>query len=439
MSMDAETGFESSPIANPKGFDGELSAHSPSGPEPVSGAARDRCSLRTIGLYDAYLSTLGGGELVLAVLAEVLEDLSPRARITILTLDERSISLEQLVARFGVSLKRTEVRILPRERRRLVAPVRPIRRFLSEQDVSEVSSEFDLFVNNTIFSVAPPRSRFSIYLCMFPVAPKLQRLHHRPVSRAVFAPYVFLRRRLIRRWLGAYSRIVANSRYTATWIQRYWGLNSSVVYPPVRATAGSGMGRKERSILAVGRFFPGDHNKKHDELIRAFSALCRSDLKGWELHLVGGRTDVPGTDQYIRSLRDLADGLPIRFHFDAEARELEHLRQTASIFWHATGYGEDREHSPERFEHFGISTVEAMARGCVPVAYKGGGQEEIVQSGRSGFLWTVPRELQMRTLELAQDESLRLRMSGEARRRSERFSRRAFTESVQRLLLELVA
>jgi len=36
-------------------------------------------------------------------------------------------------------------------------------------------------------------------------------------------------------------------------------------------------------------------------------------------------------------------------------------------------------------EHFGITTVEAMAAGCVPLVYDSGGQAEIVSSGYNGY------------------------------------------------------
>jgi len=36
-----------------------------------------------------------------------------------------------------------------------------------------------------------------------------------------------------------------------------------------------------------------------------------------------------------------------------------------SIFWSATGYGEDEEKKPWSHEHFGMTTAEAMVGGCV--------------------------------------------------------------------------
>ncbi len=55
------------------------------------------------------------------------------------------------------------------------------------------------------------------------------------------------------------------------------------------------------------------------------------------------------------------------FHVDAPGAELADLYARASIFWHAAGLGEDAEDDPNRMEHFGISIVEAMSAGAVPV------------------------------------------------------------------------
>ncbi len=66
---------------------------------------------------------------------------------------------------------------------------------------------------------------------------------------------------------------------------------------------------------------------------------------------------------------------------------------TASIFWSATGLGEDEERAPWAQEHFGMTTAEAMAGGCVPVVIDRAGQREIVREGVNGFRWSTPAEL----------------------------------------------
>lgn len=392
-----------------------------------------------IALYDPYLSTLGGGENLLAVFAELLEAELPTASIDILVHDESTVGIDSLASRFGVTLDRTRVRVLPGTPRARIVALQPLWRFRHERYVGRISAEYDVFVNHTIFSVAPPRARHSIYMCMFPLDPAPTSANGTRSRRALLRPYIALRRALYRRWVGQYSLLLAISEFTQDWIRRYWRLESHLLYPPVMTASSLSLARKGKRILAVGRFFPGNHNKKHDVLIAAFAACRQAGLDGWELHLVGGRTDVPGTDAYIAALQEQAAGQPVHFHVDAGHAELRELQKTSSLFWHATGYGEDQTLEPEKLEHFGMSTVEAMTHGCVPLVHACGGQPEIVEGGVSGYLWTSPEELCNLTLGLVRDHSRRRAMAEAAHRRSQRFGREAFRASARELLAGLLA
>ncbi|HEX5798193.1 MAG TPA: glycosyltransferase [Candidatus Saccharimonadales bacterium] len=84
---------------------------------------------------------------------------------------------------------------------------------------------------------------------------------------------------------------------------------------------------------------------------------------------------------------------PVYFHFDCFYSELKSLFNKAFIYWHATGYGSDPDEYPEKQEHFGITTVEAMSAGCIPVVIDSAGQQETVSHAENGFLWNSKNEL----------------------------------------------
>jgi glycosyltransferase involved in cell wall biosynthesis len=113
------------------------------------------------------------------------------------------------------------------------------------------------------------------------------------------------------------------------------------------------------------------------------------------------------------------------------------LYNESAIYWHASGYGEDEERDPVRFEHFGITTVEGMAAGCVPVVLGKGGQTEIVSHGQNGYLWYNLNELKNLTLRLCQDIVLRNHLAYEAMQDSRKYSTNKFNSRLSSLLDEL--
>ncbi|HEX2923975.1 MAG TPA: glycosyltransferase family 4 protein [Chloroflexota bacterium] len=237
------------------------------------------------------------------------------------------------------------------------------------------------------------------------------------------------------RYVDSYDLITPISEYVQKWLNIYWGKKGEILYPPVDVDVYDPTRPKRNVILNVGRFFSGSHNKKHMVMIDAFKRLCRRGLSGWELHLVGGAAPGKIHAEYLEKVRKNAQGYPIYIHADAPFSELQDLYEEASIYWHASGFGENENRNPIRFEHFGITTVEAMAAGAVPVVIAKAGQLEIVEQGKSGFLWNSMEELEKYTLQVATDSALRATLQQGAIARSRAFDQ----DSFKRRLLELIA
>ena len=85
-------------------------------------------------------------------------------------------------------------------------------------------------------------------------------------------------------------------------------------------------------------------------------------------------------------------------------------------------------------EHFGISTVEAMSAGIIPIVYQGGGQVEIVRDNENGMLWNTLGELCDKTLRIIEDSALFTRLSSEALNSSHAYGRDVFTIAFDKLL-----
>ena len=227
-------------------------------------------------------------------------------------------------------------------------------------------------------------------------------------------------------FLEGYDAILANSAYTREWIGRLWHRDAAVLHPPIETDRFIPATEREPVIASVGRFFsPGlGHAKRQLEIVQWFGQMHRSgEIDGWRLVVVGGCEQ--SQEPYLAEVRAAAAGLPVELHPNAPRPLVEHLLSSASIFWSATGFGE-REDQPWAAEHFGMTTVEAMAGGCVPVVIDKAGQKEIISPGVDGFRWSTPAELMSQTVRVAGDDELRARLSKAAMARSATFSDAAF-------------
>jgi glycosyltransferase involved in cell wall biosynthesis len=299
-----------------------------------------------------------------------------------------------------------------------------LRRFIDAHRVSKCTKEYDLFINQEHMTFIPSSARGSILICEVP--PVRPSLIENLFEGLLFDPRI-----------RTYDTIVVNSCYTKKWAEKYYGKEATVLYPPID-TQSFVSSMKENIILSVGRFFAGGHCKKQLEMINAFKQLCtEQELTDWEYYLVGGLGDNPEGHKYLEECKKEAKGYPVLFHINAPFEVVRELYGRAKIFWHATGLGEDENQHPERMEHFGITTAEAMAAGCVPVVINKGGQTEIVRHGVDGFLWNTVQELKECTVRLINDNALREEMGGQSIARSQDFSMEKFEQRVREIFLEM--
>ena len=185
----------------------------------------------------------------------------------------------------------------------------------------------------------------------------------------------------------------------------------------------------------LGRFFDPKfgHSKKQHELLETFRGLYRSGrLPGWRMAIVGG-CDAANRD-YALAVRRAARGLPVDVHVNAPGALVEELLASASVYWHGAGLGEDPRRHPNRFEHFGISVVEAMAAGAVPLVFGAAGPAEIVRDGVDGRHWSTLDQLADQTVELVGDEAALASLSTSAIARACDFSAAAFADRLRSLL-----
>ncbi len=243
----------------------------------------------------------------------------------------------------------------------------------------------------------------------------------------------WLERQKLKNW----HKKITNSYFTKSIIEPSWQTKIDLVHQPMIEAepliVSTDLHKKEKIILNVGRFFPQLHSKRQDIMVKIFARLLRDhkrEVKDWKLVLIGNVED----KKFATRVKSLAKGLPIEIKHEVSRKELIEYYQRSSIYWHATGYRVNEQQTPEKVEHFGISTVEAMACGNVPVVMGKGGQLEVVGEDFQDWLWLTQHECLKKTKQLIKNQELRLQLQKRAQQRSRQFSPEAFTTKLEQLL-----
>lgn len=223
------------------------------------------------------------------------------------------------------------------------------------------------------------------------------------------------------------ERIICNSVFTKKIIDQEFGVDSVVLYPPIDVDAFKPK-RKENIILYVGRFSNLLQSKGQDVLIETYKKMHTSGFKDYKLVLAGG-VEV-GADEYVKKLEKMSKNFPIEIVKSPKFSDLKDLFGKAKIFWSASGFGVNEVKNPQAVEHFGMTLVEAMSAGCVPIVANVGGHKEIVENGISGFLWDNMNDLVKTTKRLTSERGLINRISNESKNRSKVFSSKVFKEKI---------
>jgi glycosyltransferase involved in cell wall biosynthesis len=223
------------------------------------------------------------------------------------------------------------------------------------------------------------------------------------------------------------KKIICNSLFTKRFIDKEYGVDSVVVYPPVSVEEIKPK-RKEKIILSVGRFSLLLQSKKQDVLIKAFKKM---NLADWRLIIAGG-SEI-GAAKFVKKLEKDSVGFPVEILENPGFKILKELYGKAKIFWSASGFGV-KEKEPEKFEHFGITVVEAMAAGTVPVVFNAGGHKEIIQDGKNGFLWSKTSELIKKTQEIINNFQLYKQLSQKGKENTTVYSYERFEKQIIELL-----
>ena len=375
----------------------------------------------------------GGTESFTAKFLEIMQELYPEADISLITetfRKEDSLSVIQMVDRlngaYGTSVKSDNfsVRYIDTKEQKASRNIflRLYRKFTAiafQKKLCSLTKVDDLFVNCSNQSVIA-------------VAKRNITIIHFPQERSEFSglykniPLLrFIARKKDKKYLSTYEYFIPNSQFTASWLKQKWQVPSEricICYPPITLLKPT-ENKNVFQIFACGRI---EASKKIDVMIKAFNSS--EYLKNNCTFIIAGSCDNEDT-KYIDYIR-LISGGNVQIIQNPSRTELEGLYAASSIFWHAKGYGET---NPMLMEHFGMTTVEAMSAGCIPVVINKGGQKEIVTSD-CGYTWDEPTQLVFYTEQILQNSADLSKMRKACIERSRICSKETFKRTIQNIL-----
>lgn len=225
-----------------------------------------------------------------------------------------------------------------------------------------------------------------------------------------------------------------NSLFTKSIVERAWNTKINFVhYPSIDQSCFQSVNKKEKIILSVGRFFKQLHSKRQDILVKAFAQLLHMDptlTKGWKLVFIGGVED----ETYFTEVQQFAKSLPIEFYTKLNRTELMSWYKRATFYWHAAGFDVKQDERPEQVEHFGISTAEAMASGCIPVVVGKGGQVEVLGEQLKMLQWQTVDECCQITLGIMQQPQDWSAWQDAVRSQAGQFSESRFSQTLYEMI-----
>jgi glycosyltransferase involved in cell wall biosynthesis len=200
---------------------------------------------------------------------------------------------------------------------------------------------------------------------------------------------------------------IANSKYTAARIQKYYGRESAVVYPPVEIFNLEAKLPSGDYFLIVSRLSP---YKKIEVAIETMNKLNLS------LVVIG-----EGNPKYVKYLKSIAGPKTKILGWRPDAKIKEYMASCRAFIFP----GED---------DFGIAPVEAMSLGRPVIALRKGGARETVIEGETGefFDESLVEVLADAVRRLVENE--KNYNPEKIRAQAEKFSKEKFVENIQKTI-----
>lgn len=201
------------------------------------------------------------------------------------------------------------------------------------------------------------------YLNCYDYRPRFPYLKSVHLRQVVSLPYAFFEKNFEK-----YDKklLLANSYFTAEAIKDFLGVTAKVLYPPVptaffrKDLADPNQKLRENLVVTVSRFGYG----KGLETIPYIASLTDKSIG---FAIMGIVHDKKVLQSILQNIKKLGLTNRVRVLTNVSRQDMKIILNDAKIYLHTTVR-----------EHFGISIVEGMAMGCLPIVHNSGGVKEYV-------------------------------------------------------------
>jgi hypothetical protein len=318
-----------------------------------------RCS----AVASPYDYTIGGGELYISQIVRQLLNLDYIVLFFSITKD---LVFNQTIKNY----------LTPIEIERLV--LLDYNLLLKTELLDEFNLDYFIVMENSVLPSVRGIGKTNIYHCQFP-----NDYYQPPTDISI---------------LNNYKYIIVNSEFTRQWYdmttKQQYSDKLFIVYPPCGNTnIKKNIIKQSKTFVMLGRIFKRgvySNNKHFDVAIDLFSKIDDD----YKLTIIGSVKDIDYYDQLRKSIK-----YPHRIQIltDVDDGVKNYWLMNSEYYIQLTGFMEGK---PSNEEHFGISLVEAVKFGCIPICYNGGYAPYLVKHNINGYLINNVDDLQKLLLDI---------------------------------------
>ena len=197
-----------------------------------------------------------------------------------------------------------------------------------------------------------------------------------------------------------------------------------------------------KRFVSVGRYFTGGHCKNQEIIARTFNALINKGITNFSTFLYGGLSTNQEDVDYFNVVSALNCEGKILALANVPKQKINNTYLYSNYYIHAAGLNSNVSVLPHTAEHFGITVIEAMSHGCIPIVFSIGGPAEIVADAEVGYTYSSEEEL----LKILEQLTLIKQSKSECKAEiekcisySKRYSRKIFSRNIVELANSFVA